>query len=85
MKLTVALINAGRTKRGGFNIPQLAKLGVKMPGGGRFPEKGWIKRLDGVEIPELTYREFVLLGQVSKYDLRPIRKVLRKQGILKRR
>lgn len=54
MKLTRELINKGESSNGGWSKKQLALLGIDWP-----PEPGWPLRLEGVEIPDADYAEFV--------------------------
>lgn len=51
MKLTEAEIEAGRSKKGGYDKKQLAAWGIPWP-----PPKGWLKALlNGTEIPQQEF------------------------------
>jgi hypothetical protein len=54
MKLTRQMVYDGRSLRGGWNKRQLAVLGVTWP-----PRKGWLDRIEGTEIAEITYLKFM--------------------------
>jgi hypothetical protein len=62
MKVTREFIMNHRTKRGAWTRDQLACLGISWP-----PEKGWIKRVEGLMIPDADAERFIALG--IKYDL----------------
>jgi hypothetical protein len=70
MELTKDLLEAGRTPNGGYNLAQLKILGVKLPGGGRWPAHGWLHNLIGQDVPIATYEAFVAMGRASKIERR---------------
>jgi len=54
MLLTRRLINKNKTLAGGFNKAQLKALGIKWP-----PAQGWVGRLDGTQITDEKWQEFL--------------------------
>jgi len=56
IRITVDLIQAGRSRRGAWTRKQLALIGVAWP-----PPKGWKRRIIGEPILESVATEFVAL------------------------
>lgn len=54
VRLTREFIHAAKSDAGGWNRKQLKVVGIDWP-----PRKGWIQRLEGVEISEEQARKFV--------------------------
>jgi hypothetical protein len=61
MKITMELIEAGKSERGGWTKQQLALLGVTWPKG-KSPRHGWQQEIIGHEISEADAVEFVGIG-----------------------
>ena len=61
MKITIELIEAGRSERGGWTKQQLALLGVTWPKG-KSPRHGWQQEIIGHEISAADAVEFAGLG-----------------------
>lgn len=61
MKLTRAMIDSGKSDRGGWNRPQLELLGVQWP-----PQQGWPARIIGREISARDYERFLELRGFHK-------------------
>lgn len=64
MRLTYEMIQAGRSKAGGFRLVQLKVLGLELPARG-WPKTGWIQRLIGREVSQDSYSEFLDLGSTT--------------------
>lgn len=77
MKLTRQLIDQGKSARGGWNAKQLAVLGIAWP-----PLKGWPARLEGQEISDEQYQQFLQAGgQNVSQDFRHIRDTSFREGV----
>ena len=61
MKLTRAMIDSGKSDRGGWNRAQLQILGVSWP-----PQHGWPSRIIGKEISAKDYERFLELRGFHK-------------------
>ncbi len=63
MKLTRENLHPKGFVHQGYNRMQLAALGVKWP-----PEKGWLSKLVGTEIPDEQYQRFLSLGTMTRKE-----------------
>lgn len=61
MRITHAILQSGKSDRGGWNAPQIAVLGVSWP-----LKKGWLSNLIGKEITAKDYERFLELRGVHK-------------------
>lgn len=64
-KITAEWIHQFRSRSGGWNKPQLQAIGVSWP-----PRSGWIREVEGTEIPEVQRIRFERLQGKTRKVLR---------------